>query len=160
MSGRASKSTRAATASRSACALISASDVAVAVGMPVGTGRAAPGVDLFNGATGTTCQWTDSSGGSVSVIIVKYPSIAIASRVFTSSKGSARWNQSLHLPGLEPSEFADTVSSDGTRVSEAILLDRNRELDVTINQPASAPGSRPGLSAFVALVVQAAKAWR
>jgi hypothetical protein len=63
-------------------------------------------------------------------------------------------------PGLAPSEHGDTGSYSGTRIAESLLLDGNRELDVTINEPASGPGSRFSLAAFVTLVKQAAQAWR
>ena len=64
-------------------------------------------------------------------------------------------SQRVHLPpGLAPFEGGDTGSYNGTTIAESFLLDGDRELDVTINQPASGPGSRFSLAAFVTLVQQ------
>jgi len=150
----------AAAASKGACALISAADAAAALGMAVGKARPAPGVGLANGAVGQTCEWTDSAGGVAGVVTLTYPSAAIAGRVFRSSQGSAASARQVRLPDLAPSEFADTGSYGGTRIAEGVLLDGDRELDVTINEPTSGPGSRFSLPAFVTLVQQAAGAWR
>jgi hypothetical protein len=142
--------------------LISTGDAAAALGMPVGKGRPAPGVDLSNGAVGGLCEWTDSAGGTAVVDTFTYPSPTIASKVFKSSTtGSAPGAQPVHLPpGLAPSEGGDTGSYSGTRIAESFLLDGNRELAVTLNVPTSGPGSRFSLPAFVTLVQQAAQAWR
>jgi hypothetical protein len=160
--GHASPPGGAVAASKRACALISAGDAAAALGMAVGKARPAPGVDLANGAVGSTCEWKDSAGGTAAVVALRYPSPAIASRLFKSSaSGLAPGSRLVHLPpGLAPSEHGDTGSYSGTRIAESLLLDGNRELDVTINEPASGPGSRFSLAAFVTLVKQAAQAWR
>jgi hypothetical protein len=130
--------------------------------MAVGKARPAPGVDLSNGAVGSTCEWVDSAGGTAAVVTVRYPSPAIASKVFKSSTtGSVPGAQPVHLPpNLAPSEGGDMGSYGGTRIAESFLLDGNRELDVTINEPDSGPGSRFSLAAFVTLIQQAAQAWR
>jgi hypothetical protein len=99
------------------------------------------------------------------VAALTYPSAAIAGRLLRSSKGSGGSaggiGRPVRLPpGLAPGEFGDTSVFDGTRTTEAVLLDGNRELDVTVREPASGPGSRFSLPAFVALVQQAAQAWR
>lgn len=148
--------------SNSACALLTAGDAAAALGMAVGKARPAPGVDLSNGAVGSTCEWVDSAGGTAGVASVRYPSPAIASKEFKSSTGGvAPGSQPVHLPpGLAPFEGGDTGSYNGTRIAESFLLDGDRELDVTINEPTAGPGSRFSLAAFVTLVQQAAQAWR
>jgi hypothetical protein len=160
--GHAPAPSGAVAAGKSACALISAGDAAAALGMAVGKARPAPGVGLSNGAVGSTCEWVDSAGGTAAVVTVRYPSPAIASKVFKSSTtGSVPGAQPVHLPpDLAPSEGGDTGSYSGTRIAESFLLDGNRELDVTINEPTSGPGSRFSLAAFVTLVQQAAQAWR
>lgn len=145
-------------ASKMACTLISAGDAAAALGLPVGKGQPVPPVNLHNGAVGGTCEWTDSNGGTVLVIILKYPSHAIASKVFENSKTSTANAQPVGLPDLAPSEFGDTGAYGSTWIVQGFLLNGNRELNVTINEPAS--GSRTSLPAFVTLVKQAAHAWR
>jgi hypothetical protein len=147
-------------ASRSACTLISAADAAAALGTAVGQGQPVPPVNLHNGAVGGTCEWADSAGGTVLVITLKYPSSAIASKVFKNSESSAASAQPVRLPDLAPSEFGDTGTYGSTMIAQGFLLDRNRELNVTINEPMSGSGSRFSLSAFVTLVKQAAHAWR
>lgn len=147
-------------ASKGACALISAADVAAAMGMPAGKGQPVPPVILHNGAVGGTCEWTDSAGGTVLVITLKYPSSAIASKVFKTSQSSSTNAQPVRLPDLAPSEFAGTGTYGSTRIAQAFLLHGNRELNVTINEPTSGPGSRFSLPAFVKLVQQVAHAWR
>jgi hypothetical protein len=117
-----------------------------------------PPVNLHNGAVGGTCEWTDSDGGTVLVITLKYPSPAIASKVFKNSKTSAANAQPVRLPDLAPAEFGDTGSYGSTWIAQGFLLDGSRELNVTINQPIS--GSRISLRSFVTLVQQAARAWR
>lgn len=146
-------------ASKGACALISAADAAAALGMAVGNGQPVPPVNLHNGAVGGTCEWADSGGGTVLVITLKYPSPAIASKVFKKSQSSAASAQPVRLPHLAPSEFGDTGTYGSTTIAQSFLLDGNRELNVTINEPASGPGSRFSLKAFVTLVKQAAHAW-
>jgi hypothetical protein len=133
---------------------------AAALGMAVGKGLPVPPVNLHNGAVGGTCEWTDSAGGTVLVITLKYPSSAIASKVFKNSKSSAANAQPVRLPDLASSEFGDTGTYGSTRIAQSFLLDRNRELNVTINEPMSGSSSRFSLSAFVTLVKQAAHAWR
>jgi hypothetical protein len=145
-------------ASKSACGLISAGDAAAALGMAVGKGQPVPPVNLHNGAVGGTCEWGDSAGGTVLVITLKYPSSAIASKVFTNSKSSTANVQPLRLPDLAPSEFGDSGTFGSTSVAQSFLLDGNRELNVTINEPTS--GSGFSVRAFVTLVQQAARAWR
>ncbi len=159
-SGQAPPSAGAISASESACALVSSGDAAAALGMAVGKGLPVPPVNLHNGAVGGTCEWTDSAGGTALVITLKYPSPAIASTVFKNSKSSAASNQPVPLPDLAPSEFADTGTYGAIRVAQGFLLDGNRELNVTINEPVSGPGSQFSLAAFVTLVRQAVKAWR
>ena len=145
--------------------MISAGDAEAALGMAVGKARPAPpvpGVGLSNGAVGGGCEWDDSAGGMAVVVTLRYPSSAIASEVFESSAtGSVPGAQPVHLPpGLAPSEDGDTGSYSGTRIAASFLLDGNRELDVTLNEPTSGSGSRFSLAAFVTLVQQAAQAWR
>jgi hypothetical protein len=147
-------------ASNSACALISPGDAAAALGMPVGKDQPVPPVNLHNGAVGGTCEWTDSAGGTALVITLKYPSPAIARKVFKNSKSSTANTQPVRLPDLAPSEFGDTGTYGPTRIAESFLLDGNRELNVTINEPTSGPGSHFSVPAFVRLVQQAAQAWR
>lgn len=147
-------------ASKSACALIPARDAAAALGLAVGKAVPVPPVNLHNGAVGGTCEWADSAGGTVLVIILKYPSSAIASKVFSNSKSSAASAQSVRLPKLASVEFADTGAYGATRIAQSFLLDGNRELNVTLNLPTSGPGSQFSIKAFVTLVQQAAKAWR
>ena len=147
-------------ASKSACTLISAADAAAALGMAVSKGQPVPPVNLHNGAVGGTCEWTDSDGGTALVITLKYPSAAIASKVFENSKSSAANAQPLRLPDLAPSDFGDMGTYGATRIAQGFLLDGNRELNVTINGPMSGPGSAFSLRAFVTLVQQAARAWR
>ena len=147
-------------ASKSSCTLISAGDAAAALGMAVGKGQPVPPVNLHNGAVGGTCEWTDSGGGTVLVIILKYPSPAVASKVFSNSKNSTANAKPVRLPDLAPSEFGDTGTFGSTRIAQGFLLDGNRELNVTINEPTSGPGSQFSLGAFVTLVEQAAHAWR
>ncbi len=149
-------------AGQSACGLISASDAAAALGMPVGKGRPSPGVDLSNNAVGGGCQWSDSAGGTAVVVVLTYPSPTIANTVFKSSTtGSVPGVQPVHLPpDLAPSESGDTGSFSGTRIAESFLLDGDRELDVTVNEPTSGPGSRFSLAGYVTLVQQATQAWR
>lgn len=148
----------AAAASKSACTLISAGDAAAVLGMPVGKGQPVPPVNLHNGALGGTCEWTDSAGGTVLVIILKYPSSVIARKVFENSKNSTASARPVRLPDLAPSEFGDTGALGSAWIEQGFLLDGNRELNVTVNDPAS--GSPPSLPAFVTLVRQAAHAWR
>lgn len=147
-------------ASQRACGLITATDAATALGMPVGKGQPIPPVNLHNGALGGTCEWSDSAGGTVLVITLKYPSAAIASKVFKNSKSSTANVQPVRLPDMAPSEFADSGTFGGTTVAQSFLLDGNRELNVTINEPTSGAGSGLSLRAFVALVQRAARAWR
>lgn len=147
-------------ASKGACALISDGDVEAALGMPVGKGQPVPPVVLHNGAVGGTCEWTDSAGGTVLVITLKYPSSAIASKVFKTSESSSANAQPVRLPDLAPSEFAGTGIYGTTRIAQSFLLHGNRELNVTLNEPASGRGSRFSLSSFVTLVQQVAHAWR
>ena len=152
-------------AGRSACGLISAGDAAAALGMAVGKGRPSPGVDLSNKAVGGGCQWSDSAGGTAVVVIVWYPSSSIASKVFRSSAaatvaGAVPGAKPVDLPDLGLSEAGDTGIYSGTRTTESFALDGNRELDVTINEPASGPGSRFSIAAFVTFFRQAADAWR
>ena len=147
-------------ASKSACKLISSSAAAAALGMAVGVGRPVPGVSLSNGAIGGSCEFSDSAGGTAIVVTLKYPSSAIARTVFNRSKGVTAISQPVHLPDLGQSEFADTDTYGGTRIAQGFVLDGNRELNVTISEPASGPGSRFSLPAFVTLVRQAARAWR
>lgn len=144
----------------SACALISAGEAAAALGMPAGKGQPVPGTKLANGAVGGTCIWTDSAGGTALVVTLKYPSPAVARRVFGSSKTPAPGARPVHLPDLVPSEYADVGTYGATRIAEGFLLDGTRELNVTINQPTSGPGPRFSLPAFITLVQQAARAWR
>jgi hypothetical protein len=160
--GSSSPSSADVAAGKYACTLVSAGDAAAALGMAVGQGRPSPGVYLSNHAQGGGCQWSDSAGGTAVVVTLTYPTPAIASTVFTSSaSGSVPGVTLVHLPpGLAPAEHADTGSFSGTRIAEGFMLDGNRELDVTINEPTSGPGSRFSLTAFVALVQQAAQAWR
>ena len=66
----------------------------------------------------------------------------------------------VRLPDLAPVEFGDTGTYGPTRIAESFLLDGNRELNVTINEPTSGPGSKFSLRAFVTLVQDAAHAWR
>ena len=152
----------AAASGKSTCALLSAAYATAALGMAVGKARPAPGENLSNGAVGAGCEWVDSAGGTVALASVSYPSPTIASKEFKgSTTGSAQAAQPLNLPhGLAPSEGGDTASYDGTRIAESFLLDGNRELDVTLNEPTSGPGSRFSLAAYVTLVQQAAQAWR
>ncbi len=159
-SGQASPPPGAAAASKSACTLIPVSDAAAALGMTVGKPLPVPPVNLHNGALGGTCEWSDSAGGTALVITLKYPSSAIASKVFRNSKSSTASTQPVRLPDLAPSEFANTGTFGAVRVAESFLLDGNRELTVTINEPTSGPGSHFSIPAFVTLVRQAAKAWR
>ncbi len=147
-------------ASKGACGLISDGDAAAALGLAVGQAQPVPPVNLHNGAVGGTCEWTDSAGGTVLVITLKYPSPAIARKVFTNSKSSAASAQPVRLPDLAPLEFGDTGAYGSTRIAESFLLDGNRELNVTINESTSGPGSKFSLQAFVTLVEQAARAWR
>lgn len=152
-------------AGKSACELISAGDAAAALDMAVGKGRPSPGIDLGNKAVGGGCQWSDSAGGTAVVVIVWYPSSAIASKVFKSSAaatvaGAVPGSKPVHLPDLGLSEAGDTGIYSGTRTTEGFALDGNRELDVTINEPASGPGSRFSIAAFLAFFKQAADAWR
>lgn len=144
-------------ASKSACALIPPRDAAAALGLAVGKAVPVPPVNLHNGAVGGTCEWADSVGGTVLVIILKYPSAAVASKVFNNSKSSAAGAQPVRLPKLASAEFADAGEYGQTRIVESFLLDGNRELNVTINEPASSPLR---IKAFVTLVQQAAQAWR
>jgi hypothetical protein len=153
-------SSAAIAASESACGLISAGDAAAALGSAVGKGLPVPPVNLHNGAVGGTCEWTDSAGGTVLVITLKYPSPAIARKVFNNSKSSTANTQPVRLPDLAPVEFGDTGTYGPTRIAESFLLDGIRELNVTINEPASGPGSRFSLPTFVTLVQRAARAWR
>jgi hypothetical protein len=146
--------------SKRACVLISDGDAAAALGMAVGKAQPVPPVNLHNGAVGGTCEWTDSAGGTVLVITLKYPSPAIARKIFTNSKSSASSARPVRLPDLAPSQFGDTGAYGSTRIAESFLLDGNRELNVTINEPTSGPGSKFSLPAFVTLVQQAARAWR
>jgi hypothetical protein len=143
----------------SACALISADEAAAALGMPVGKGQPVPGTKLSNGAVGGSCIWTDSAGGTAVVVILEYPSPTVARRVFSHSKAPASGARPVHLPDLAPSEYADTGTYGTTTIAQSFLLDGNRELSVTINQP-SGPGSRFSVPAFVTFVRQAAQAWR
>lgn len=124
--------------------------------MTVSKGQPVPPVNLHNGATGGTCEWTDPKGGTVLVITLKYPSPAIASKVFKNSKNSAA--ELVRLPDLAPSEFGDMGVYGSTWIAQSFLVDGNRELNVTINEPTS--GSRFSVRAFVTLVRQAAHAWR
>ena len=128
--------------------------------MAVGKGLPVPPVNLHNGAVGGTCEWADSAGGTALVITLKYPSPAIARKVFKNSKSSTANTRPVHLPNLAPSQFADTGTYGPVRVAQSFLLDGNRELNVTINEPTSGSGSRFSVPAFVALVRQAARAWR
>lgn len=143
----------------SACALISADEAAAALGMPVGKGQPVPGTKLSNGAVGGSCIWTDSAGGTAVVVTLEYPSPTVARRIFGHSEVPASGARPVHLPDLVPSEYADTGTYGTTSIAQGFLLDGNRELSVTINQPTS-PGSRFSASAFVTLVRQAARAWR
>lgn len=147
-------------ASKSACALIPDADAAAALGMAVGKGQPVPPVNLHNGAVGGTCEWTDSEGGTVLVITLKYPSPAIASKVFNNSRNSTANVQPVRLPDLAPSEFGDTGTFGSTRVAQSFLLLGDRELNVTINEPTSGSGAGFSLRVFVTLVQQAAHAWR
>lgn len=158
--GRTTPSRGALESGVSACELISSSDAAAALGMAVGKGQPAPGTNLANGAVGGSCTWTGSNGGQALVATLEYPSAAIARRVFGSGNGTVPGAHPVHIPDLAPAEFADTGTFSGTKIAESILLDGSRELDVTINQPASGPGSHLSLPAFVTLVQQAAQAWR
>ena len=146
--------------SKRACALIPDGDAAAALGMAVTKGLPVPVVNLHNGALGGTCEWNDSAGGTVLVVILKYPSLATATKVFRNSRTSAANNPSVRLPDLAPSEFADTGTFGTTKVAQSFLLDGNRELNVTINVLTSAPGSRFSIRAFLTLVQQVARAWR
>ena len=146
-------------ASKGACTLISAADAAAALGMAVRKGQPVPPVNLHNGAVGGTCEWADSGGGTALVITLKYPSPAVAGKVFENSKSSTAGAQPVRLPDLAPSEFGDTGTFGSTRIAQSFLLDGNRELNVTVNEPTSGPGSRFSLAAFVTLVKEAAHAW-
>jgi hypothetical protein len=159
-SGQAPTPSGAISASNRACSLVSASDAEAALGMAVGKGLPVPPVNLHNGAVGGTCEWADPAGGTALVITLKYPSPAIASKVFKNSKSSTANTRPVRLPDLAPSEFADTGAYGAVRVAQGFLLDGNRELNVTINEPTSGPGSQFSVPAFVTLVRQAAKAWR
>jgi hypothetical protein len=151
-----------AAAGRYACTLISTQDAAAAVGMAVRKGRPSPGVDLQNGATGGGCDWSDSAGGTVTVVILTYPSAAIALRLGRSSAQSAEGvhARTVRLPDLAPFEHADTGTYGSTKLAEAFMVSGNHELDVSINDPASGPGSRLSVRAFVVLVQQVARAWQ
>lgn len=146
-------------ASKAACALISASDAAAALGMAVGTGRPVPGVNLSNGAVGGSCEWSDSAGGTAVLVILKYPSATVASKIFNRSKGVTAISHPVRLPDLGRSAFADTDTYGGTRIAEGFVLDGDRELNVTLNEPPSS-GTQFNVRAFVTLVQQAARAWR
>ena len=159
-SGQAPPPSGAISASNSACSLVSASDAGAALGTAVGKGLPVPPVNLHNGAVGGTCEWADSAGGTALVITLKYPSAAIARKVFKNSKSSTANTQPVRLPNLAPSEFADMGTYGAVSVAQGFLLDGNRELNVTINEPTSGPGSQFSVQAFVTLVRQAAKAWR
>ena len=74
--------------------------------------------------------------------------------------GAVPGSKPVHLPDLGLSEAGDTGIYSGTRTTEGFALDGNRELDVTINEPASGPGSRFSIAAFLAFFKQAADAWR
>jgi hypothetical protein len=144
------------------CALISASDAAIALRMAVGKALSSPGIDLSNGAKGGGCQWSDSAGGVVAVATVIYPSPAIASKVFYKAVLTApeMGIQPVHLPDMGVPAHGDTGTASGTRVAEAFMLDGARELDVTINTPVPSSGPRFTIKAFVTLVQQATAAWR
>lgn len=152
-------------AGKSACELISAGDAAAALGMAVGKGRPSPGVDLASKAVGGGCSWSDSAGGTAVVVTLRYPSPAVASKLFKSSAagsvpGAVPGAKPLHLPDLGLPEAGDTGVYNGTRIAESFALDSNRELDVTINEPASGPGSSFSIAAFVTFFQQAVAAWR
>jgi hypothetical protein len=151
-----------AAAGRYACTLIPAHDAATAVGLAVRKGQPSPGVGLQNGATGGGCDWTDSAGGTVTVVILTYPSAAIALRLGRSSAQSAEGvhARTVRLPDLAPFEHADTGTYGSTKLAEAFMVNGNHELDVSINDPASGPGSRLSVRAFVVLVQQVARAWQ
>lgn len=156
-SGQAPPPSGAISASSKACSLVSAGDAGAALGTAVGKGLPVPPVNLHNGALGGTCEWADSAGGTALVITLKYPSAAIARKVFKNSKGSTASTRPVRLPDLAPSEFADTGTYGAVRVAQGFLLDGNRELNVTINEPTT---SQFSISAFITLVRQAANAWR
>lgn len=158
-SGQASPPSGAVSASEKACSLVSASDAEAALGLAVGKGLPVPAVNLHNGAVGGTCEWADSAGGTALVITLKYPSPAVARKVFENSKTTAS-TRPVRLPDLAPSQFADTGTYGAVRVAQCFLLDGTRELNVTINEPVSGPGSQFSVPAFVTLVRQAADAWR
>lgn len=71
---------------------------------------------------------------------------------FTSVPAKARRPRSVTISNHQAHYRAHT------RFAESLFLDGNPELDVTINQPVSGPGSRFSLPAFVTLAQQAAQA--
>lgn len=161
-----------ASAGKPACTLASASEAAAALGVPVGKAKPAPlAPGSANGAKGSTCQWADSHPGtegvygSVGTGVVVYPSAATASKLFKESSASCHCGNGRQIPlppGLAPGESAELSYLQGegsptARMASAILLDGNQELLVSLSELKSMNFHQ---AAFVALVSQAARAWR